>query len=284
MLVVTRLDLGPAAPAPLLTTEDLAYHKDVTTSSHNTTYLSSKAVDGYANTYWVADGPTFPQTLQVDLGSRYALSSVTQRFHDTDNSTFFYRMEGSNDAANWTVLADRTASGMAGQTFTEPVSGSYRFVRMTVTNASNGHWASSDAFEVNGKNLALGKSATASSDNGPSYVAANAVDGNTATDWVARGGSMPQWLTVDLGTARSISAISQRFHDADQSTFKYRIEGSTDNVKWTTLVDRTRAGATGQTFIENVTGTYRYVKLTTICASNAHWASSDEMRIFGSEN
>jgi len=281
VLVVTSGAVTQTRPAPLVTSENLALNKETKASTSNGDNIPSKAVDGTTATDWVAQGAIFPQTLQVDLGASFALSSIRQRFHD--NATFRYRLEGSNNATNWTVLVDRT-TGVAGQVFTEPVSGSHRYVRLVVTGASGGHWAASDEFEVFGKNLAQGAVATASSNNGASYVAGKATDGNTSTGWVPSGASMPQWLQVDLGMPREIGAVSQRFHDADNSTFSYRIEGSVTGSTWTTLVDRTSAGVTGQTFIESVTGAYRYLKLTTTAATNGHWASSDEFRVFGSEN
>jgi hypothetical protein len=130
---------------------NLALNKTVTTSSNNTSSFDGpKAVDGDLATYWCASGGSFPQWLKVDLGSSSALGTIKQTFYDNDNTTFYYKFEGSNDDTNYTVLADRTASGLLGQTFTETVSGSYRYVRMTVTNATNLHWASSKEFEVYG--------------------------------------------------------------------------------------------------------------------------------------
>ncbi len=131
-------------------------------------------------------------------------------------------------------------------------------------------------------NIALNKTATASSDNGSPYLPSKAVDGNVATLWCPTDGTFPQWLKVDLGSLYSLGTVKQRFHDDDNSTFYYKIEGSTDNTNWTVLADRTNTGRTGQTFEESVSGTYRYVRLTVTNATNSHWASSDEFEVYES--
>jgi hypothetical protein len=99
---------------------------------------------------WVATTGNFPQWLVIDLGAIYDLTKVTQSFAASD--TWSYKIEGSNDNYNndayWTTLADST-NGVTGKSFTNKVSGSYRFVRLYVTNA-NANPASSVEFKVTG--------------------------------------------------------------------------------------------------------------------------------------
>ena len=149
-------DLTSWAPCLVFSSDsantNLALNKPVMVSSfYNAGYSGDKAVDSNVSTFWCAEGEFFPQWLAVDLGLSCALQTIRQRFHDADNSNFKYIIEGSNDNQTWTVLADNSISGRTGQTFTDTISGSYRYVKMSVTGTSNGHWASSDEFEVYGK-------------------------------------------------------------------------------------------------------------------------------------
>jgi hypothetical protein len=87
----------------------------------------------------------------VDLGRIYSLRAVKQTFYDSD--TWYYKLEASNDNAaatdaTWTVLADHTA-GITGRSFTDAVSGTFRYVRLYVANA-NSNWATSVEFVVYG--------------------------------------------------------------------------------------------------------------------------------------
>src|SRR5262245_39892372 len=66
-------------------------------------------------------------------------------------------------------------------------------------------WAST-ANAAGGPNLSLGKTATASSTNGP-YTAGNLTDGNPATYWESTNNSFPQWAQIDLGASTSIDQV-----------------------------------------------------------------------------
>src|SRR4051794_38293216 len=55
--------------------------------------------------------------------------------------------------------------------------------------------------------ISQGKPVTASSEGGTSYVAANAVDGSTATRWASVSHVDPQWIRVDLGSTMNISKV-----------------------------------------------------------------------------
>lgn len=105
-----------------------------TVSSNSPTGYGSNAVDGDNGTYWCASSGSFPQWIDVDLGSSQSLSQIQTIFYA--NETWYYKIEGSPNNSTWTTLADHTGSGINSQSQTDSVSGSYRYVRVTVTNAS----------------------------------------------------------------------------------------------------------------------------------------------------
>ena len=87
-----------------------------------------------------------------------------------------------------------------------------------------------------GVNLALGKTATASS-NTTGNAPGNAVDGNTSTTRWVSSNSDPQWLRVDLGGVYTVSRVILDWHNSNYGT-KYLIETSIDGTGWTVVSDR----------------------------------------------
>ncbi|MFF2101929.1 discoidin domain-containing protein [Streptomyces sp. NPDC058202] len=57
-------------------TVNVALDRPVTASSYTQSYVPGNAVDGNANTYWESANSTFPQWLQVDLGSAIGVGRV----------------------------------------------------------------------------------------------------------------------------------------------------------------------------------------------------------------
>lgn len=255
--------------------DNLSVGRPVSASSSLTGYEPGKAADGVTSTYWVAGSGSLPQWLKVDLGSPSLVTGVAQDFKDFD--TYRFKLEGSLDDQNWSVLLDGSG-GIAGQAFSRRVSGTWRYVRLTVSGSSSGHWASSTELKVYGfGNLALGRSGRASSVS-PGYDITRATDSNAATYWCATSASLPQWMTIDLGGLADVRRVEQTFVDVD--TYQFKIEGSVDQAAWTLLLDKT-AGASGQTWSQPVGGSYRYLRLTVLGSASGKWASSQEFRVFG---
>ncbi|MFI5998274.1 discoidin domain-containing protein [Streptomyces sp. NPDC051362] len=57
-------------------TVNVALDRPVTASSYTQSYVPGNAVDGNVNTYWESANSTFPQWLQVDLGSAVGVGRV----------------------------------------------------------------------------------------------------------------------------------------------------------------------------------------------------------------
>jgi hypothetical protein len=82
------------------------------------------------------------------------------------------------------------------------------------------------------RNLVLGRQATASSERGPEWRAAFAVDDNGETRWAPNVGGGPQWLAVDLGETQSVSRVELVWGGRVKS---YAVEVSSNGVNWKTL-------------------------------------------------
>ena len=89
------------------------------------------ALDGDMNTAWVAESA--PATLDVDLGGSYNAVRKIITVFASSNTPNRYKIEGSADGENWTVLADRSDNQKLGDTFTDVFSfEGLRYVKLTV--------------------------------------------------------------------------------------------------------------------------------------------------------
>jgi hypothetical protein len=112
------------------------------------------------------------------------------------------------------------------------------------------------------RNLALNKTATASSTSG-SNTAGNVTSQATwqnyyNTKWVSAS-SDPQWITVDLGSPIPINRVILKW-DADYAK-SFKIQVSSDNTTWTDVFSTTKAGANSVTDETFATTTARYVRM-----------------------
>ncbi|HWE97403.1 MAG TPA: discoidin domain-containing protein [Tepidisphaeraceae bacterium] len=131
-------------------------------------------------------------------------------------------------------------------------------------------------------NLALGKSATSSSNQGDDRAASQAVDGDDSTRWCASDASLPQWWKVDLGTAQDVTSARITWEAAAQ--YGYKIEGSADDKSWTLLADETKSDSAGQVRQHKFDAkSVRYLKVTVSTTGAGQWASMFEFEAFGSK-
>jgi|GEM_PF-165509 len=106
-------------------------------------------------------------------------------------------------------------------------------------------------------NLALNKSATASSTEDAGKTPAMAVDGNSSTRWSSNYAD-PQWIRVDLGAVTPINGVQLNWEVAYAKS--YQIQTSTDDTSWTTVYSTTQ-GDGGIDNISFATTNARYVKM-----------------------
>jgi hypothetical protein len=138
----TPTPVATATPTPML----LSQGKTITSSTNSTGGEPTKANDGNTGTWWCASSAAFPQWLKVNLGAAHPLANVETIFYASE--TWKYKVEGSNNDSTWTMLKDNTAGIVTGDV-TDSISGSYQYVRITVTYGSV-DWAAIREFKVNG--------------------------------------------------------------------------------------------------------------------------------------
>jgi hypothetical protein len=128
--------------------------------------------------------------------------------------------------------------------------------------------------------LALNKTASASSSEA-SNPTARGNDGSTSTRWCANNGNLNHWWKVDLGANYNLTS-SQVMWEFNNRVYKYRVEVSTNNSTWTTVVNKTNNTSTAQTQTDTFSATARYVRITVTGLQSGTWASFYEFRVFGS--
>lgn len=108
-------------------------------------------------------------------------------------------------------------------------------------------------------NLALNRTASASTQYNSSYSPAKAVDGNASTYWRSNSYSS-QWLKVDLGSAKSISRVVIMWSGSYYAR-GYKVETSQNGVNWSTAYNASN-GTSGTKTISFAVTTARYVRLS----------------------
>ncbi|HOM52612.1 MAG TPA: discoidin domain-containing protein [Phycisphaerae bacterium] len=182
----------------------------------------------------------------------------------------------------------------------------YAFLRVTEFNKKywSGHTAEATcdvrvqiAPVALGDNIALGRTATASSGSGAAYL----VDGNPNTRWDGGNSPVGTWIQVDLGSNRTFAAVDL-FQNGYGGDFfqKFRIEASTtsaftgeqtlfarESVSWNRASSDRRDMDPADPDLDAFTVRYagapttaRYVRIT---CEEAHWSKLAELRIYESQ-
>ncbi|GGD62201.1 hypothetical protein GCM10010911_20130 [Paenibacillus nasutitermitis] len=254
------------------------YNRTYTASSiynGDNTYAASKAFDDNAGSAWqAASGQFANQWLEVDMGRDTIFSQV--QISEWGNRTTGYRIEYW-DGAGWQTAYTGTTIGSGSTVEFASVVGSKARIYFT----SGSQQPSIYEFKVlaESRDLSLNITASASSFSNVNHTAAKAVDRNTGTYWSASSGTFPQWLKLDLGQSRYITSMKQTFNN--NTTWKFNIEVSDDDLNYATWVDNTSTGDAGTNFNYNFEVKARYVKLTVTQSSSGDWVTSNEFVVSG---
>lgn len=128
--------------------ENIAKAKAVTAGGEQAENLGANANDGDASTRWCASSGDFPQTWTVDLGEVYDLTGTKILWEESQ--AYAYKIDGSLDNQSWNLLADRRENRTSAQMTRDEISGSARYLKLTVTGVSGNKWASMWEFEAFG--------------------------------------------------------------------------------------------------------------------------------------
>lgn len=188
-----------------------------------------------------------------------------------------------------------TGGTFGNRTDTNAVSGNYRYVRVYATARSAGNNWGYSIFElkVYAQSTAA-SSSSASSAAVPALLtplsavastamtpASNAIDNNSGTRWESMHAIDPSWLTLDLGSAKTLTQIAIDWEVANAAA--YTVQGSNDNANWTSIASKTDGTFGARTDTLSLSGNYRYVRIyaTARSAGNQWGYSIWEVRVTG---
>ncbi len=241
----------------------LSQFRPATASSQQSGNLASNATDVDATiTRWTAAAGTFPQWWQVDLGSVRPLRKSVIQWVDDGDRYYRYRVEGSADGVNFTTLADRTSNTTPAVTG-DSLSGSARYVRVTVTGASAG-WAGFYDAQIYGEAPAMLPAPWNNSDIG-AVGAAGSTTHNAGT------------YTV-VGSGTNTWGVSDEFHYAyvpasGDCTITARVTGISASNAWAkggVMIRETLDANSRQAFLAATpNGTLQFIRRTATGGSSA---------------
>lgn len=270
-----------ATTLPVGSATNLALNKTGVASSLETSaFPANLAFDGNATTRWASVEGVDPQWIYVDLGATYAINRVKITWEAAYGKD--YLVQVSPDASTWTTIRTVTANTALVNDYTA-LSGSGRYVRIYGTARGTAYGYSIYELEVYGtaaltsNNIAINKSAGASTVETTGFEADKAFDGDAATTRWSSVFTNNEWLSVDLGTAQDISRVVLKWEAAFATS--YRIETSNDNVNWTT--QKTVAAGVGGTEDHSFPAvSARYVRIYGMSRATAYGYSLWEFEVY----
>lgn len=125
-------------------------------------------------------------------------------------------------------------------------------------------------------NLALGKTAVASSVKNSALAARYAVDGDAATRWGSTYTSS-EWIYVDLGSAQSIGGVAIQWGGAYAAAYRIQVSATTSN--WTDVFT-TSGGDGGTDEVTFAAATARYVRILGETPATTYGYSIYELAVY----
>ena len=256
--------------------QNLALGKTATATSAG--QPASRATDGDGNTRWES-ASTDNQQITVDLGSVQTIDRVRLSWENAYGKDFTIQVSSNN--TTWTTVATVTGNATTYSDFTK-LATSGRYVKMAGTARATTYGYSLYEFEVfstspnPASNLALGKTAVASSDQG-GFEPFKAFDANNTSRWGSTYNDN-QWLYVDLGLTTNITQVNLIWEIAYGKNF--RLDVSADANNWTTIT--TVTNNTSHVNEIALTATGRYVRMYGVTRGTGYGFSLYEMQVLGS--
>lgn len=132
-------------------------------------------------------------------------------------------------------------------------------------------------------NLALAKTATASTLENATFTANQATDGDGGTRWASSFANATEWIYVDLGSNYTLNRVVLKWEAAYAT--QYKVQLSTDNVFTENETINTQMASDGGTDDLAVSGTGRYLRI--LCTAKAlapYGYSLYEIEAYGSSS
>ena len=286
---------------------NVALSKSASASSiYGAGYEANKGNDGSNSTGWSPLAPPYASPgyawYQVDLGAAYTIAQinlVTRQNADQFETRQNFEIRGSNDPtfATSTLLGSQGSTPLTYKaTWTANISSgnNFRYIRAVKTVQNEYFWVSE--LQVMGFiNVALSKTASASSVYSVGYEANKGNDGSNSTGWSPLAPPYPTpepaaWFQLDLGVAHTITQINlitRQNVDQFETRQNFEIRASNDP----TFATYTVLGSQGSTPLAyqatfsayvNTENSFRYIRATKTVNHEYFWVT--ELQVMGDVN
>ena len=215
---------------------NLALNKTVTVSAEYGGNLSKEYLtDGDEETRWSTEADV-TQWAYVDLGQEFEMNKFQMIWESDSVYAKDYNIYVSNNVDDWgepVITKTDNNTKTSEDILTTKVSG--RYVKLEITRMQGYPNVSCREFKIFNTdekfqdpttNVALNKTAVASSQEADSVKAANAVDGDTtsrSSRWGSAIGNGPDWIYVDLGESLNVNVVKVFWENRKATAYKIQI-------------------------------------------------------------
>ena len=270
--------------------EDIAANKNAFSSTIKDLNLPTHAIDNKANTSWISSAAG-DQWIYVELKGIYKISSMQVDWGN--NYAPNYEIQISDDAQMWQTVKTIIDGQGGNENISDLGNQEARYVRLKL-NGSSGSSYQIIQWSVYGElveaenleNIALNKTATASSVYNNVYTANRAIDGsfennggNDQSRWVSNRNSNDEYIQIDLEANYNLTGV--KLYWEGNGAKKYQILVSEDGKTWQKvyLEENGQPGIANIPFNETVTA--RYVKMLGIECASKYGYSLWEFEVYG---
>lgn len=270
--------------------EDIAANKNAFSSTIKDLNLPTHAIDNKANTSWISSAAG-DQWIYVELKGIYKISSMQVDWGN--NYAPNYEIQISDDAQMWQTVKTIIDGQGGNENISDLGNQEARYVRLKL-NGSSGSSYQIIQWSVYGElveaenleNIALNKTATASSVYNNVYTANRAIDGsfennggNDQSRWVSNRNSNDEYIQIDLEANYDLTGV--KLYWEGNGAKKYQILVSEDGKTWQKvyLEENGQPGIANIPFNETVTA--RYVKMLGIECASKYGYSLWKFEVYG---
>ena len=270
--------------------EYIAANKNAFSSTIKDLNLPTHAIDNKANTSWISSAAG-DQWIYVELKGIYKISSMQVDWGN--NYAPNYEIQISDDAQMWQTVKTIIDGQGGNENISDLGNQEARYVRLKL-NGSSGSSYQIIQWSVYGElveaenleNIALNKTATASSVYNNVYTANRAIDGsfennggNDQSRWVSNRNSNDEYIQIDLEANYDLTGV--KLYWEGNGAKKYQILVSEDGKTWQKvyLEENGQPGIANIPFNETVTA--RYVKMLGIECASKYGYSLWEFEVYG---
>ena len=268
--------------------EDIAANKNAFSSTIKDLNLPTHAIDNKANTSWISSAAG-DQWIYVELKGIYKISSMQVDWGN--NYAPNYEIQISDDAQMWQTVKTIIDGQGGNENISDLGNQEARYVRLKL-NGSSGSSYQIIQWSVYGElveaenleNIALNKTATASSVYNNVYTANRAIDGsfennggNDQSRWVSNRNSNDEYIQIEA----NYDLTGVKLYWEGNGAKKYQILVSEDGKTWQKvyLEENGQPGIANIPFNETVTA--RYVKMLGIECASKYGYSLWEFEVYG---